>query len=52
MLEQGLVLLLVLEVFLGQRDFLGLYFLLELVDLMIDDLIASLGLGYLILSLR
>ena len=51
MFQQGLVLLLVLEVLLGQCDFFGLYFLLELVDLMVDDLIPSLGLSYLVLSL-
>lgn len=52
MLEQSLVFLLVFEMFLGQSHFLRLYLLFELIDLMVDDLVPSLDLGNLILSLR
>jgi len=50
-LEQGLILLLMLEMLLGQGYLLGLYLLLELINLMIDYLIASLELSNLIFSL-
>ena len=51
-LEQGLVLLLVLEVLLGQCQLLGLDFLFELVDLVVHDLVPPLGLSYFVLRLR
>jgi hypothetical protein len=49
--QQCLVLLFVLEVLLGEGHFLGLDFLLELVDLVVDYFVASLGLGDLVFGL-
>lgn len=51
-LQQSLVLFLVLKVLLCQRYLFGLYFLLELINLMVDYLIPPLELSNLILSLR
>jgi hypothetical protein len=49
--KQGLIFLLMFEVFLGQGYFFGLNFFFELVDLMVDYLVSSLYLGNLVLSL-
>ena len=48
-LDQRLILFLMLEVLLSQSNFFGLNLLLQLVDLVINDLISSPSLSYLIL---
>ena len=52
MLEQSLIFFLVLEMLLRQSYLLGLDFFLQLVDLMVDNLVSALGLGYFVLSFR
>ena len=48
-LDQRLILFLMLEVLLSQSNFFGLNLLLQLVDLVINDLVSSPSLSYLIL---